>query len=687
MTAAVPLRVALVYPPMGPSGIPSLGLGLLAAGIRSRGAECRCFYWNFDLIEQMPGNSLRERYGAYHSLSGRLWFPFNEWCFSRALFGEATPERERAALGDLEATMAGIRSPSLRMGDLLRLRDDGPAMVDQMAARLADYDVVGIASTFYQSLAGLALAAAVKRRWPDKLVMLGGANCDGEMGRTLLEQFAFVDCVFSGEVDHAVPEMLARRAAGQPIDDVAGLLRRAPDGSIVAGPPARPLQDLDALPYPDFDDFMAARGRAGLDALLPTTLALESSRGCWWGAQRHCTFCGLNANGLGYRHKDPERFRDEVETITRRYDAKFLFMTDNILSMSYYDGFMDWAERSELGVQYFYEIKANLKRKQVERLAAAHVTAVQPGIESFSTPVLATMRKGTTAAQNVAFLKYACDSGILVAYNLLVGFPGETAEDYAPMVAELPKLAHLRPPSSMPSIEFHRFSPYHQAPERWGLRLRPHRAYRHVYPFDEGVLTRLVYTFERDDQDELERGYLEPLVTSLTRWIQGYGEGNTLCWQADGEDVVVDDSRPGFPGRRYRLRGHAARVFHELDGPRSLANLRKHAQGWREQDAIALLGFLFGNPTPPLPPVAEDEVVLEFSAEQLIDDPEACLRPMVDAGLLYVDVGSRRAGDGRHRLGVAAQAAAPGADPVRYVALPLRADRTPLARVWLEIGV
>ncbi|MEX1367957.1 MAG: hypothetical protein AB1Z98_32810, partial [Nannocystaceae bacterium] len=222
MTAAVPLRAALVYPPMGPSGIPSLGLGLLAAGIRSRGVECRCFYWNFDLIEHMPGRSLRERYGAYHSLSGRLWFPFNEWCFSKALFGEPSPERERAALGDLEATMAGIGSPSLRMGDLVRLREDGPAMVDQMAARLADYDVVGIASTFYQSLAGLALAASVKRRWPDKLVMLGGANCDGEMGRTVLEQFSFVDCVFSGEVDHAVPEMLARRAAGQPVDDVAG---------------------------------------------------------------------------------------------------------------------------------------------------------------------------------------------------------------------------------------------------------------------------------------------------------------------------------------------------------------------------------------------------------------------------------------------------------------------------------
>jgi ribosomal peptide maturation radical SAM protein 1 len=689
MTTTAPLRAALVYPPMGPSGIPSLGLGLLAAGIRARGIECRCFYWNFDLIEHMPGRSLRQRYDAYHSLSGRIWFPFNEWCFSRALYGEASAERERAARAELEVLAAGMPDGPLRKGDLLQLHADAPAIVADMARRLEGYDVVGIASTFYQSLAGLALAREVKRRWPDKLVILGGANCESEMGRTLLEQFAFIDCVFSGEVDHAVPELLARRAAGASIDDVPGLLRRAPDGRVTSGPPAPPLHDLDALPYPDFDDYMAARARRGLAALLPTTLALESSRGCWWGMRQHCTFCGLNANGMGYRHKTVERFRDEVETIVRRYDAEFLFMTDNILSMSYYGDFMDWARRSGLGVQYFYEIKANLKRKHVERLALAGVTAVQPGIESFSTPVLAAMHKGTTAAQNVAFLKYAGDYGVLTAYNLLVGFPDESPEDYRRMAQELPKLVHLRPPSSMPPIEFHRFSPYHQEPARFGLRLRPHRAYRHLYPFEDEVLARLVYVFEREDQDQIQRDYLGPVVACLTRWHRAYRDGCTLCWRQDGGDVVIEDRRPCFPPRRYRLRDYAARLFHELDSPRSLADLQQHAAHWREQDAIRLLDCLFGRaPSPAQAPAAVTDLLVELSAEQFLADPERGLQPLLDAGVVFVDAGSRRAGAARHRLRVAGDGAgAPDADRVRYVALPLRADHVPLARAWLEIGV
>src|SRR5690606_12063841 len=127
-------------------------------------------------------------------------------------------------------------------------------------------------------------------------------------------------------------------------------------------------------------------------------------------------------------------------------------------------------------------------------LAAARVTAVQPGIESFSTTVLKLMRKGVTAAQNVALLKYAREYGIRPAYNIIVGFPGESEHAYFPAIRQMPNLWHLMPPSSAPLIEFHRFSPYHADPASFGITLEPNPFYALLYPYAGEALKDIAYT-------------------------------------------------------------------------------------------------------------------------------------------------------------------------------------------------
>ncbi|MCL4542996.1 MAG: RiPP maturation radical SAM C-methyltransferase, partial [Chloroflexi bacterium] len=367
--AGIPYSVALVYPPFGPSGLPSLGLALLSAGIKARGHVCRTWYWNYDLIARMPGASFDQRLAAYQVLTNRTWHPFNEWVFAGSVYGRKQAERDAAAVQELLRLEAMIAGGPIRAVDLLRLRREAQQIVDTMTDRLEPFDVVGIATTFYQNLPALALARRIKERWPGKVVVLGGANCDGEMGEGLMRLFDSIDFAFSGEVDFAFPDFVDRLSRSAALDDVPGLLRRVPDGEIIAGPKALPLQNLDALPYPDFDDYVAERHRAGFDVTRDLVLALESSRGCWWGEKQHCTFCGLNAMGIGYRWKSQERFRAEVTQVLKRYHTRFLFMTDNILAMEYYDDFMRWAMDADLQVDFFYEIKANVKRWHVERLA------------------------------------------------------------------------------------------------------------------------------------------------------------------------------------------------------------------------------------------------------------------------------------------------------------------------------
>jgi ribosomal peptide maturation radical SAM protein 1 len=384
------------------------------------------------------------------------------------------------------------------------------------------------------------------------------------------------------------------------------------------------VDDLDALPLPDFDDYVAQRQAAGLEHL-DLTLTLESSRGCWWGERQHCTFCGLNDTGMTHRRKGHERFAWELETIVGRYRPRFLYMTDNILPTEHYDGFMEWAGGSGLGVDYFYEIKSNVRRRQVAALSRARVSSVQPGIESFSTRVLSLMRKGVTAIHNVAFLRLAREYGILPTYSLLVGFPGEDEGEYARVAAEIPKLSHLRPPAAIAEVEFHRFSPYHQEPGAFGLRLRPWAQYEHLYPFAPEVVARLAYVFEADERRPLD--YAVPMAEEIRRWAAMYDEERcTLTWSRAESDVTVRDRRPGLGPRDYRLEGLAGEMIALLDEPRGLRALRA-AVAAREADGE-------GGASEPLVVEADGVCRIRFGSEAFLRDPEACLRPLVEAALV-----------------------------------------------------
>lgn len=662
---AMTVRVGLVYPPFGPSGLPSLGLALLSASLRERGHECRTHYWNLELAAQLPGANAHESLMAYLELSGRTWFPFNEWTFTPALYGTAV----RGSETEDAIRRAELFGPPklLRAADLIALAHESPRRVAEMADRLGPCDVVGIGTTFFQNVAGLALAKEIKRRWPEKIVVLGGANCDGEMGAGLMELFDFLDAVFVGEADASFPEYIDRIAAGAPVVDLAGTVIRA-RGELHAGPPASPTADLDALPLPDFDDYVAERERFGLTDVFPTVLPLESSRGCWWGAKSHCAFCGLNALGMAFRHKRWERFRDEVEDVVARYRPRFLFMTDNIVSMRYFDEFMDWAQQADVGVDFFYETKANLSRHHVERLARAGITAVQPGIESFDSDVLKLMRKGTSGIQNVALLKYAREYGVMPAYNVLLGTPGESEESYRRMTAELPKLAHLPPPTGAPIVEYHRFSPYHSNPEEFGLRLRPSAKYASIYPFEERAVARIAYLFERVDEGQRDLSYTEPLLREISRWRADYRDDRCLLtWRAELADIVIVDHRPAFGPRRLRLAGYAADVFRQLDAPTSLRRLVTEALAARDDPVRTLLADVFTlTDEPERDDDAPEEVLVAFTAEQFAAGPRGCLRPLVEAGVLYVE---------------------PARHDDRYLALPVREVFTRQESLWQALNV
>jgi ribosomal peptide maturation radical SAM protein 1 len=345
---------------------------------------------------------------------------------------------------------------------------------------------------------------------------------------------------------------------------------------------------MDALPRPDYVDFFTQLDAAALAAPDEPRLLFETSRGCWWGEKHHCTFCGLNGAGMAYRSKSAARAFDEVRALAQQHPGVRISVVDNILDMKYLRDFVPMLAESELELDLFYEVKANLKREHLVLLRDAGIKAIQPGIESFSTPILTLMNKGVRGLQNVQLLKWCKELGVRPFWNVLWGFPGERAEDYERMAEMVPAMTHLAPPVSGSVIRLDRFSPnFDEARARGFIDVRPHASYRHIYPLEPDAVENLAYYFTFDYAEPQPVGeYTRCLSEAIRRWKSEYDESD-LFLVDKSEHLLIWDLRPAAIEPLTVLTGVARRLYLACGTARHLSKLTDDA-GW-ERDEIERL--------------------------------------------------------------------------------------------------
>lgn len=451
--------------------------------------------------------------------------------------------------------------------------------VESTAARIAaDHPaVVGFTTTFMQSVPGLALAQEIKKRSPGTVIIFGGANCDGPMGAALHRNYWFVDYVVRGECEIVLPQLLDRILAG---GDGAGLdgvcWRRA--GMPVANPQLQPAVPADLIPETSYDSWHAAFSTSPVRGWVAPYLVLQGSRGCWWGARHHCTFCGIPDATIGYRSRPADRLRSELAGLAARYQILDVVTADNIMEPGYYSDLLPWLQASGWDFRIHFELKANVTEKQIAQLAAAGLVMVQFGIEGFSTRVLALMNKGLNGATAVRVLRDAASWGVSVEWNYLYGFPGERAADYTHVIEQMPALVHLQPPGGTGDrIALQRFSPYFERPELGFAERRPAAFYSLVYDLPAAEMADLAYYFECRDagiSGETEKA----LNAALTRWAAAF-PGSYLVAEPDGETLIVRDRREGWPHRDIPLTGWARTAYEALSRPRSAPSLHRALAG------------------------------------------------------------------------------------------------------------
>ncbi len=266
-----------------------------------------------------------------------------------------------------------------------------------------------------QLLAALTIGGLVHRHGSGVRVVLGGSLI------TTLAMWWQDSESLAGLADMLV--------VGPGEEALEGILRDRPLASIpnLAAPrhwPSRVWKgSVSRGPTPDFG------GLPLEDYLSPETVyPLVATRGCYWN---RCAFCNLTAHGPVYQYRGSSRLVDDMERLSARHGAHLFDLAGEVVSLR---NLMSLArEVGSRGLSVGWQAPSRLDRslgpRGAQGLYAGGCRRLMFGLESGCERVLRLMDKGIDPERARRVLGSCEAAGIALTIYILIGFPGETAEE------------------------------------------------------------------------------------------------------------------------------------------------------------------------------------------------------------------------------------------------------------------
>ena len=485
--------VLLICPPFQYPYLSSLSIAGPAAYLREKGVRCTESYQHLEFFRIIG----RDRYEEINSVvNGRNNGQTAELLFAEGLHG---PIEDPELLAELERMLGSAEE---RKSERDRLAE--------RVLRTVEYEnpkIVGITTSYTQLVAALWTARIIKAARPNVLIVLGGSACTAPMGPRILEGYEDIDYVIGGFGE-------------APLLDLARGNR--PSEKFIECPDPLPFE---ALPLPDYRPYL--REAAELVPDMAPKLLFQSSRGCWWGAKKHCTFCGLNRGQMTFSAKEEDCVLSDIRTLWERHGLNLL-ATDSIMARNHFKNVLPKLAHFSSRPTIFYEMKANMTQPDVAAMQRASVFG-QMGIESLNTRLLKIMHKGVSAIRVIGLLKWCQELGIQVVWNQLCGIPGEREEDYDEQIALMKKLPQLPPPFRANPVIIDRYSPYFDNFEAYGWKkIKPIPQYRAAHPhLSDEALMDIAYHFEGEG-GVTTAAYIERFDGAVQEWKARHERGDGL---------------------------------------------------------------------------------------------------------------------------------------------------------------
>jgi tRNA-2-methylthio-N6-dimethylallyladenosine synthase len=299
-----------------------------------------------------------------------------------------------------------------KMADVLRAADGLEPTDDPDEADLILFNTCSVREKAQEKVfSDLGRVRHLKQRNPRLLIGVGGCVASQE-GAAIVERAPYVDLVFGPQTLHRLPRMIeARRRSGQPQVDVT---------------------------FPEVEKF---------DYLPPARVAGASAFvSIMEGCSKYCSFCVVPYT----RGEEVSRLFDDVLTevadLTDRGVVEITLLGQNVNA---YRGSMSDGEVADLAL--LLEYLAQMPGLERLRYTTSHpkeftqrlidvyaqvpqlVSHVHLPVQSGSDRILAAMKRGYTVLEykSIARRLRAVRPEICIASDFIVGFPGETEEDFA----------------------------------------------------------------------------------------------------------------------------------------------------------------------------------------------------------------------------------------------------------------
>jgi anaerobic magnesium-protoporphyrin IX monomethyl ester cyclase len=237
-----------------------------------------------------------------------------------------------------------------------------------------------------------------------------------------------LSALIAGEVELRLPDIVTTLLEGGDPSAHEGVIVADAHGRL-RGHVARPLHELDDVPYPDYSDFP---WRAYPNRIVPVI----TGRGCGWGA---CMFCSdvTSTAGRSFRSRSAANVLDELAFHRERHDASRFVFTDLKLNshLPLWRALLGGVQQAAPGARWIGAVHAaagaenGLTDGELRDAARSGCTRLTTGLETGSQRVADMMKKGTTVESVSAFLHGAAAAGISNRCTMILGHPGETADD------------------------------------------------------------------------------------------------------------------------------------------------------------------------------------------------------------------------------------------------------------------
>jgi anaerobic magnesium-protoporphyrin IX monomethyl ester cyclase len=308
-------------------------------------------------------------------------------------------------------------------------------LLGRMLARIKyDYILTGGLSTSYNQIK--MITDAVHKSDRGTGLILGGGLISSEP--ELMFSDLRPDYIVIGEGEKTICELLSCLEHKGDISQVAGIGYRDLDGTFRYAKTAMPVEDLDSLPYPDFEGFefdkyldrMQPSDQYFYDLFdQPRVYPIVCSRSCPF----LCTFC-FHPAGNKYRQRSVDSIMAELAAMVKRYRINTIAIYDELFSNNrewlyeFCRRFKEFSASLSWECRWSCQMRVDkMDEEMLKKMRDAGCYMVSYGFESYNPAVLKSMKKHINQQQIERAVESTLRNDISIQGNFIFGDPAETS--------------------------------------------------------------------------------------------------------------------------------------------------------------------------------------------------------------------------------------------------------------------